>query len=62
MSSGFPSKPDSTSPISYRDYLENWNFTRSKFTYDTFRKANNKGADQTARIPPKAGFLATRPL
>ena len=37
-----------TTLLSYRDYLENWNFTRSKFTYETFQKANNKGADQTA--------------
>ena len=52
-------------------YLENLNFTCSKFTYETFQKANNKGADQTARIsslvfacvirkPLKTGFLATR--
>ena len=44
----------------------------SKFSYDTFNKANNKGADQTAwmrrlvcacvvRKPPKTGFLALRP-
>ena len=38
-----------TSLLSYRDYLENWNFTRSKFTYETFQKANNKGTDQTAQ-------------
>ena len=25
------------------------NFTCSKFRYDTFQKANNKGADQTAQ-------------
>ena len=42
------------------------------FTYDTFQKANNKGADQTARMrrlvcafvvrnPPKTGFLALGP-
>ena len=37
-----------TSLLSYRDKLENWNFAWSKFRYDTFQKANNKGADQTA--------------
>ena len=42
-------------------------------TYDTLQKANNKGADQTARMrrlvcacvvrkPPKTGFLATAPV
>ena len=45
----------------------------SKFGYDTFQKANNKGADQTARMrrlvcafvvrkPPKTGFFASRPI
>ena len=38
-----------TSLLSYRNYLEKQNFTCSKFTYETFKKANNKGADQTAR-------------
>ena len=37
-----------TSLLSYIDYLEIWNFACSKPTYDTFQKANNKGADQTA--------------
>ena len=61
-----------TSLVSYRDQLEDWNFTSSKFTYDTFQNANNRGADQTARMrrlvcacvvrkPPKTGFLASRP-
>ena len=47
-----------------------WVRDRSKFTYKTFQKANNKGADQTARMrrlvcacvvrnAPKTGFLAT---
>ena len=55
-----------TSLLSYID------FACSKFSYGTFKKANNKGADQTARMrrlvcacvvrkPPKTGFLATRP-
>ena len=34
-----------TSPFSYRDYVEIWNFARSKSRYDTFQQANNKGAD-----------------
>ena len=32
------------------DYLEIRNFACSKPRYDTFQKANNKGADQTARM------------
>ena len=43
-----------------------------KLRYGTFQNANNKGADQTARMrrlvcacvgrkPPKTGFLAARP-
>ena len=62
-----------TTLLSYRDKLENSDFTRSKFTNDNFQKANNKGADQTARMrrlvcacvvrkPPKTGFLASRPI
>ena len=57
--------------LSYRDQIENWNFTWIMSTYDTFQNANNKGADQTARMrrlvcafvvhkPPKTGFLALR--
>ena len=56
-----------TSLLSYTDYLENWNITCSKCINATFRKANNKGADQTARMrrlvcacvvrkPPKTVF------
>ena len=49
--------------------------SRGKFTYGTctFQKANNTGADQTARMrrlvcacvvrkPPKTGFLTTMPI
>ena len=68
---GFHQSEFQTSLLSYRDYLENWNSICSKFTYDSFQKANNKGADQTVRMrrlvcacvvrkPPKTGFLATR--
>ena len=49
------------------------NFTCSKLTYDTFQKANNKGADQTARMcrlvcacvdrkSLKTGFLTSKPI
>ena len=31
-----------TSLLSYRDKLENWNFTWRKFAYDTFQNANKK--------------------
>ena len=48
-------------------------FACSKIISGTFQKANNKSADQTARMrrlvcafvvrkPPKTGFLATRPI
>ena len=62
-----------TSLLSFGDKLENWNSTCSEFTYDTFLKVNNKGADQTAQMrrlvcacvvhkSPKTGFLASRPI
>ena len=64
---GFRQSEFQTSLLSYRDYIENSNFTCSKITYDTFHKSNNKDADQTARMrrlvcacvvrkPPKTGF------
>ena len=73
---GFRQSEIQTNLLSYRDQLENCNFARSKSRYhgyDTFEKANNKGADQTAQMrrlvcafvvrkPPKAGFLASRPI
>ena len=69
---GFRQSEFQTSLLSYSNYLESWNFTCSKFTYDNFQKANNNGADQTARMrrlvcacvvrkPPKTGFLALWP-
>ena len=48
-SRGFWQSEFQTSLLSYRDQLENGNFTCSKFTYKTFRKANNIGADQTVQ-------------
>ena len=61
-----------TSLLSYTDYLEIRNFACSKPRYNTFQKANNIGADQTARMrrlvcacvirnTSKTGFLALRP-
>ena len=69
---GFRQSEIQTSLPSCRDSLENRNFTRSKFIYETYQNANNKGADQSARMrrlvcvcvvrkPPKTGFLAFRP-
>ena len=39
-----------TSLLSYRDQLENLDFTCSKFTYNTHQNANSKGVDRTARM------------
>ena len=47
---GFRQSKTQTSLLSYRDWLENWNFPCYKFRYDTFQKANNKGAYQTAQM------------
>ena len=69
---GFQQSKTQTSLLSYRGKLEILNFICSMFRYDTFRKANIRGADQTARIhrlvctfvvrkPPKTGFLVLRP-
>ena len=69
---GFPTKRDSNQSPQLQRLGKNWNFTCSKFTYDTFQKANNKGADQTAQMrwlvciyvvckPRKTDFLASSP-
>ena len=69
---GFRQSETQTSLLSYRGYLENQNFSCSKFRDDTFQNPNNKGADQSARMrrlictfvvckSPKTGFLASRP-
>ena len=55
LSSGFRQGEVQTSLLSYRDYLEIWNFASGNSRYDTFQSANNKGADQTARI--RAGWV-----
>ena len=39
-----------TGLLSYRDQLEVWNFRFRKYSYYTIQAANNKGADQTARM------------
>ena len=68
---GFQLGNTQTSQLSYRDKLENWNFACIKYTYDTFQRANNKGADQTSQMfrlvcffvvrkPLKTGFLSSR--
>ena len=36
--------------LTKRDYLEYCNFSCSKFRYDTFQVANNKGVDRTAQM------------
>ena len=51
---------------------ETRNFACSKFIYNTFYKANNKGADQSVRMrrlvcafvhkPQKTGFFTSRPI
>ena len=57
-----------TNLLHYRDQLENRKYTCSKFRYDSFKLANNTGADQAVqmhrlvcafviRTPPKTGFL-----
>ena len=62
-----------TSLLSYRDLLEDQNFTCSKLRNDCFKNANNKGADKTARIrrlvcaivvhkASKTGFLVCGPI
>ena len=70
---GFRQSECLTGLHSYRDNVENCSFTCSKFTYETFQKGNNKGADQTARMHRlvcacvickslKTGLLALRPV
>ena len=73
LSSGFPTKLVSNRSPQLQRLARKLKFHYSKFTYDTFQKANNKGANQTAgmrrlvcacvvRKPPKTGFLASRPI
>ena len=49
LSSGFVTKSYPNKPAQLQ-LLENYNFTCSKVIYDTFQKANNKGADQTVQM------------
>ena len=72
LSSGFLTKRVSNQSPQLQRLARKLKF-HLKFTYDTFQKANNKGADQTAwmrrlvcacvvRKLPKIGFLASRPI
>ena len=47
---GFRQSETQTSLLSYRDLPEKWTSTCSKFRYNTFQKANNKVADQSAHM------------
>ena len=64
---GFRRSEIQISLLGYKNQLVTWTFARSKSRYDSFQFANNKGADQTARMrrlvcafvvrkPPKPGF------
>ena len=43
-------RPDKTSLLSYTNVRESWNCKERNYWYYTIQTANNKGADQTARI------------
>ena len=47
---GFRQSKFQTSTSAAETIYKNWNFTCSKFTYDTFQKVNSKVTDQTARM------------
>ena len=47
---GFQQCMTQTGLLSYSDEIEAWNFRFSKYRYYTIQVANNKGADQTARM------------
>ena len=53
---GFRQSEFQTSLLSYRDDLENWNFTCSKFTYHIFKKTNNKGDCQAAELESRSNM------
>ena len=72
LSSGFPPKRVPKHTPQLQRLARQLKFICSKSAYGTFIQANNKGADQTARMrrlvcvcvvcnSPKTGFLATRP-
>ena len=50
LSSGFPSKRDSNQSPQQQRQSRKLNFTSSLLTHEIFQKANNKDADQTARM------------
>ena len=73
LSTGFTTNRVSNQAPQLQRLASELKFRYSKFTYGTFQKVNNKGADQTVRMrrlvcacvvckPPKKGFLATRPI
>ena len=75
LSSGFPTKWYSNQPAQLQRLARKskYRLLCSQSRYDTFQKANNKGADQTARMrrlvcafvvckPPNTGFLESRPI
>ena len=73
LSSGSLKSETQTSFFRYRDKLEILNFACCKPRFDTLQGANNKGADQSVRMPrlvcafvvrkpPKTGFLMSRPI
>ena len=73
LSSGCPTKQVSNQSPRLQRLARKLKFHLSKLTYDTFQKANDKGANQTVQMrrlvcacvvpkPPKTGFLALRPI
>ena len=50
QSSEFQTKWDSNQPAQLQRLPKNCNFARGKSRYESFQEANNKGADQTARM------------
>ena len=72
LTSGCPTKRVSNQSPQLQILARKSKFAHSKLRYGAFQTANNKGADQTARLrrlvcafvmckPPKTDFLATRP-
>ena len=49
LSSGFPTKQDLNQSSQLQRIVGKMKYACRKFRYDTFQKANNKGADQSAR-------------
>ena len=47
--------------LSYKDLLEYWNFSWSKFEYNTFQIAKNQGTEQTVQMQPSQVFFCQGP-